>query len=276
MARPHIEFVQAQRLPWIPDGLGAARPGVALKVLSRDAATGELSTLLRYPPGWSRGPEALGVDEELFVLDGRLEGDGAPPLTPDCYAFWPKSFSRGALSTPQGAVVLTFLSGPIAPASGACDPRRAVGRVNLREGEWIANLDAMGLAVMAPHARIRELRSEPETGEITYVTATMPYWRESQPERHPVIQEIFVLAGEVAGNTGIMRAGAYTWRPAHVLHGPYGSTTGAVFFFRSRGGPLTTEHEAPVPFSFDPPHRPVLPPGLEALGREPFSGAERF
>lgn len=259
MARPHIEFVQAQHLSWQDARL---RPGVAMKLLSEDTATGAMSAVFRYPPGWSAPVGALDRDEEFFVLDGALEHDGKR-LGPDTYAFWPGGFPRGRVTAPDGAAVLTFLS---APSNAPFDPARLTESLDIRHGDWHADLAAMGLEVMASFARLRRLRSDPRTGEITYVTATMPYWRESQPERHPVIQEFFVLAGEAAGPQGIMRAGAYVWRPANVTHGPYGSTTGAVFFFRSHGGPQSTEHDPPMDFRFDPPHRPVLPPVLRDVG----------
>jgi hypothetical protein len=275
MARPHIEFVQAQRLPWLQDPFGAGRPGVAAKRLSEDAETGALSAILRYPPGYARAPETLAIDEEFLVLDGALES-AAGRFGPDAYGYWPRGFGRPALHAPEGAVVLTFLSGPITPGGAALfDPARLVLRTDLREGEWHADLAAMGLEVMASHAWIRRLRSDPATGEMTYVTAVMPYFRETQAERHPVVQEFFVLAGEVAGNTGVMRAGAYTWRPADVWHGPYGSLTGAVFLFRSHGGPQSTEHAPPVAYSFDVAHRPVLPEELRPLGA-PFPRAARY
>ena len=281
MARPHIEFIQAQRLPWVADGLGLQRAGVRTKILSRDARTGAVSAIVQYPPGWRRPTETLAIDEEFFVLDGALthakSGGEIMQYGPDCYAFWPQGMARGEMSAPKGATVLTFLSGPlIQQAMAMFDTSRMVERIDIREGEWIADLAAMGLTVMASTSKIRRLRSDPISGEITYVTAVIPYMRETQSERHPVIQEIFVLAGGVAGNTGTMQAGAYTWRPENITHGPYGSTTGAVFLFRSHGGPQTTEHDAPVPYSFDVPHRPVLPPELEALGREPYKGFERY
>jgi hypothetical protein len=73
-----------------------------------------------------------------------------------------------------------------------------------------------------------------------------------------------------------MRAGAYVWRPENKTHGPYGSTTGAVFFFRSHGGPQSTEHDPPAPFDFDPLHRPVLPDTLHEPGADPFPAPARY
>ena len=150
--------------------------------------------------------------------------------------------------------MLTFFSAPVT----IFDPARLTDRIDLREGDWNADLAAMGLEVMASGARIRRLRSDPVSGEITYVTATMPYFQETQPERHPVIQEIFVLSGDVAGPQGIMRAGSYVWRPENITHGPYGSTTGAVFFLsqpwrptidRARPGGAVQLHAAASPGS---------------------------
>jgi hypothetical protein len=271
MARPHIEFVQAQNVAWEDCKV---RPGARMKHLSEDPDTGALSAIIQYPPGWQAPAAMLDMDEEFFVLDGALD-HGGTGYSADCYAFWPRFFPRRVLSSPGGATVLTFLSGRPRDTTGNFDAARLTERINIREGEWKADLAGMGLEVMASFAKLRRLRSDPGTGEITYVTACMPFWTESQPERHPVIQEFFVLAGETAGPLGIMRPGAYTWRPENTTHGPYGSTTGAVFFFRSHGGPQRTEHDPPTPFRFDPPHRPVVPAGMEAAAA-PVPTAVRY
>jgi hypothetical protein len=49
-------------------------------------------------------------------------------------------------------------------------------------------------------------------------------------------------------------------------HAPYGSKTGALIFFRSLGGPQTTNWEDADPFTFTPAHTPILPPELERHG----------
>ena len=87
---------------------------------------------------------------------------------------------------------------------------------------------------------------------------------------------MYLLEGEMAGNLGIMRAGAYFWRPPEVKHGPYGSKTGSLILFRSRGGPLSTTFYDDGEFSWSPPHRPVLPAGLQGLGGQPWAGAESY
>jgi hypothetical protein len=40
MARPHIEFIQSQSLPWVPADRFGLSGGVKMKVLSEDGETG--------------------------------------------------------------------------------------------------------------------------------------------------------------------------------------------------------------------------------------------
>ena len=89
-------------------------------------------------------------------------------------------------------------------------------------------------------------------------------------ERHPIVQEFFLLSGELAGELGVMQAGAYCFRPPMFKHGPYGSPTGAVILFRGLGGKQETYWEDGPPFSFRPGHQPVLPEQVEA-SRRPVS-----
>ena len=97
MARPHIEWIQAQALPWRRDGI-PARPGAEAKILSRDPESGAVSCILRYPPGYARGAEWLRSDEEFWILDGGIEVDGTSygPHTPmpTCRATCPVAASR--------------------------------------------------------------------------------------------------------------------------------------------------------------------------------------
>lgn len=89
------------------------------------------------------------------------------------------------------------------------------------------------------------------------------------------MQELFLLSGELAGELGVMQAGAYCLRPPMVKHGPYGSPTGAVVFFRGLGGKQRTFWEDGPPFSFRPDHNPVLPERLKPLGG-PFPRPPRY
>jgi hypothetical protein len=263
MPRPFIEFVQAQALPW-SDGIPAGvRPGVSSKLLSVDGETGASSLLVRYPPGWTHDDsQRLDCDEELFVLDGDLR-IGTTEHRPKTYAHLPAGYARGAMASSGGAVALTFFSGePTSPSADGveCDEARLVEYVDALDGDWGSGFHPL----FPPGAGRKFLRRDPYDGEETWVLGTMPLRNGRRPERHPVVEEMFLLSGELVGHVGVMQAGAYFWRPPEEWHGPFGSQTGNLMLFRTKGGPLSTtytDHE--VEFSWTPEHRPILPPELQ-------------
>lgn len=270
MARPFIEFIQAQALPWTPDD-STGSPAVYVRELSVDADTDARSLLVRYPPGWSLAAElALPRDEELFVLAGSLTV-GTVTHTRFGYAFLPAGYPRAGMRSADGAVVLTFLGGL---SEAPYDPARLVERVSAFEGEWGGNFHPR----FPPGAGRKWLRTDPVTGDQTWILGTMPLRSGRRPEKHPVVEEMYLLSGELVGHVGVMRAGAYFWRPPEEWHGPFGSPTGNLMLFRTVGGPLSTvytEHE--VDFSWTPEHRPILPAHLQAVGSQPWpSGCACF
>lgn len=269
MGRPFIEFVQSQALPWQSGGLGA-RTGIESKVLSLDNETGALSALLRYPAGWSddRSHQLL-VDEELFVLDGDLTIDGTR-YTARTYAHLPGGLPRSLMSSSEGGVVLTFFSGepePVEREPSFEDPR-LVRFVDALAGDWGSGFHPR----FPPGAGRKWLRRDPVDGEETWILGTMPLRSGRRAEKHPVVEEMYLLSGELVGPLGVMRAGAYFWRPPQEWHGPFGSLTGNLMLFRTKGGPLSTVYEdEETGFSWDPQHRPILPPELQSVGLQPWS-----
>jgi hypothetical protein len=280
MSRPHIEFIQAQVLPWVPGLPGSeARSGVEAKTLSIDEETGASTCVVRYPEGWSQGsPQSVTADEEIFVLDGELQINGIS-YDRNSYAHLPAGYPRRDFKSEGGAVVLTFFGSrpDTGSAEGQYREDRLVERINAAGADWgNADIEAMGLTAIATGSRLLTLFSDPDTGEITYLTGVIPFRREAVPERHPVAQEFYILGGELAGNCGVMQAGAYCWRPPLVTHGPYGSPTGALILLRSIGGPLTTEFDPPVPHTYNAAHNPVLPPNYVDLGAAPLPSPARY
>ena len=272
--RDQIEFVQSQRLPW-QDGAGFGLPGREVKLLSHDRGSGAFSCISRHAPGWQGPAGAVAADEEFYVLDGALHV-GSVEYRADSYAFLPARYGRAAAAAPDGATVLSFFSAR--PEPGPAEPHgenRLVQKIDLTDGIWDGEFDRFGLASMNNRARMRVLRDDPATGENTYITATIPFRHGERAERHPVVQEFFLLAGELAGNTGTMQAGAYCFRPAMVAHGPYGSRTGGLILFRSLGGAQATFWEDAPPFTFTPVHAPVLPAALARLG-DPMARPPRY
>ncbi len=281
MARPHIEFIQAQALPWQPSPWHEPGSGIEMRVLSRDEETHESSLLVRYPKGWSRpGETYLPVDEELFVLGGALEINGVT-YGDKCYAHLPAGYARRSASSRDGAVVLTFYSGDPetiagAPPAGLYDERRLVECIDALTAPLSDDFTKLGVQTTDDSANGLVacahliFRNDPETGDQTWILCARPLWQGGVEEIHPVVEEMYLVAGEMATDTGWMKPGAYFWRPAGKRHGPFGSKTGNMMFFRTKGGPLTTTYPGRgEKFSWTPEHRPVLPPELLKYGAAP-------
>lgn len=265
MSRPQIEFIQSQALPWTPDvrfGLGR---GVEVKVLSADDETGAASLLVRYPMGWRFPAGPRGADEEFLVLDGEIRA-GDLVYGHLAYAHWPAGYNMGERESPDGATVLTFFSGdPVQAAPDRYDPARLVERLDSYGVPYTGNFHPE----FPPGAGRKVLFTDPVTKETSWILGTLPIRWAERAEEHDHVEEMYLLSGESHGDRGVMRPGAYFWRPGHIAHGPYGTLTGNLYFFRAKGGPLVTRYkDAATPFHWFPKYRPELPPHMAELARE--------
>lgn len=278
MARPLIEYIYSQFLPWNSGIRGNGRADVDAKMLSEDRDNGEMSLIVRYPPGWQRGPHALAAEEEMYVLDGEITINGHL-YKPDTYACLPAGLVRGESSSPKGCVALTFYSA----MPDLTDRPQVPGDVHVPyldtyEMDWEAGEigDEAGLL-----PQIKTLRWDPVYDQkSTFILFIPPH---SYPENwrcptltHPCVEESFKLSGDITGPHGVQRAGSYFWRPAGVAHGPFGSRYGGMSIIRFRHGKhVNIFDEAPVPYTFEPPYRPVVPPELMAIAQD-YNGAARY
>ncbi len=262
MPRPHIEFVQQQDLPF-----EVAEGGITVKRLSVDAETGASSTLVQFPAGWRRpGASHFLVDDEFYVLSGDLTISGVT-YTEHCYGFLPGGVTQVDASSEGGALLLGFFSARPARISGEAPPaildeRRLVSRLKLFDEPWTGNFHPQ----FPIGAGRKWLRRDPVTTDETWILGTLPLRNGRRPEKHPVVEEMYLISGELIGPQGVMRPGAYFWRPPEVWHGPYGSKTGCLMFFRTVGGPLSTIYtESEQEFEWNSAgYRPILPPELTA------------
>ena len=274
MGRPHVEFVQSQRLPWERGRLSRVRGAVATRLLSRDPADGACSLLVEYPAGFTCEGGALCADDEFLVLGGALEIDGQRHGKL-AYAHLPAGYTTREWAAPQGAVVLEFFSREPArlTAPVAHDPRRLVRHLDGFTVPYTGNFHPE----FPPGAGRKLLYSDPLTQDASWLLGTLPMRWAERAETHPVVEEMYLLAGEVHGDRGVMRPGAYFWRPPGVAHGPYGTQTGNLYFFRTRGGGLSTTYvDAARPFQWRPPYAVVLPAEYEGARGEVESGAARW
>lgn len=276
MARPHIEFIQSQHVPWQPGAaIGLARR-VQAKVLSRDPDDGAFTALVDVPPGEAlAAPETLAASEEWFVLRGALECEGFR-LARHHYAYLPAGTTLGTLSSPEGARVLMIRNAP--PAAGrAADTRDATDRLMVVDAPAMP-WDATVLDPKLLHLRMSRkiLRAAADGSCRTYLLAGLPHGRPADGraglERHPHAEEMFLLSGDLAGPQGVMHPGAYFHRPRDILHGPHFSDLGFLMFMRNPGtNSIVTEWTAEKQgLAEAPPYAPILPPGSPAALAEPY------
>lgn len=282
--RDHIEFVQAQMLPWRRIGPGLARPDAEYKFLSRDGADGACTALIRYPPGWRReGPEHITASEEFYVLDGGFEINGQA-YGSDSYSYLPAGWTRHTMSAQSGAVILTAFDREPDLVAGEgqlseADRARAVPFLDVLHMPWDMSLNDPKLKHLGISRK--DLRKDLVTGERTFLSMVLPH---SEPpgakgprESHPVVEEAYVIAGSLVGPQGEMHPGAYFWRPAGIAHGPYGTRWGCVSLIRFLGGAHVNEWSTDeAAFSFDAPYDPVLPEALKSIADTPWMPGPRY
>lgn len=277
MGRPFIEFIQSQALDWVDNPLRTGRSGLQAKVLSEDEATGAATLLVCYPPGW-RGPTAewCTMDEELFVLQGSFTL-GGNTFARHAYAYWPAGWVRQAMTVSQdGVTMIVCFSGrpqytdemDIAPA---WDRSAAVEHLDPFRLAWDrTNMDPK---IAHLNAYRKNLRLASDGSCRTYLLAGLPQGYPpsgSEPlERHPHVEEMFMIAGDMPCSLGVMRAGAYFWRPPGIWHGADCTVNGFLLFARTPGTNQTVSEWSaePHPVRFDPEHRPQLPAHLAGRGQ---------
>jgi hypothetical protein len=273
MSRPFIEFLHSQHLAWQPS---ASRAGAAEKLLSQDPESGAATLLISYPPDWRAAPvEHCDADEEFFVLRGALDCN-ARRYGPHAYAYWPAGHSRaGFVVGSEGAVLLVCRSGAAHFHAGASvvplrDDAGLVEYLDTFRLSWDrTNMDPN---IAHLNAWRKNLRLAPDDSGRTYLLAGLPQGSPAsgtEPlERHPHVEEMFMVAGDMACSLGIMRAGAYFWRPPMIWHDADCTLNGFLLFVRTPGRNRTTSEwsDEPHVVTLTPPHRPQLPVALRAAG----------
>ena len=268
MGREHVEFIQSQSLPWDADPAGHE---LSRKLLSSDPDSGAATLLQRIPADFQFGDGTpLACNEEFYVVDGSFYLNGLE-YAAGCYAFLPAGHERRDIYSPRGAVMLRMFDAGVGaferdPAAAA----RAQGRppipfVDTYRMTWDRRTIDLRLNHLAPARKI--LRMDPVTQAKTFLFTTAPQshptnWR-GPTEAHPTPEEAFLLAGDLTGPHGTMRAGAYFWRPPGLAHGPFGSRGGSLSLIRFVGGAhVNIWSEDETPFMYAAPYQPILPQAL--------------
>ena len=269
MSRPHVEFIQAQQLPWLAVKFaGDGWHGVEGKTLSVDPTTGACSMLLRLPRGFVRAAHSLEAQIEFMVLEGAQRmGDVDYGL--DDYACLPAGYARDWRSE-GGAILLAFFDG--SPSWRGSEDLLAewnrdqlIQRIDTHNTPWTRHdIDPTVQFLNLSHKILRHL---PATGEKTILLSTGAQthpkdWRERQLQ-HECVEEMYLLGGDIIGERGTMYEGAYFWRPPGEWHGPFGSRRGSLSLIRfAEGHHRNIWSNRYHPFELSPAYAPQLPPEL--------------
>ena len=117
MPKPELEFFAPDHVPWSllrgSARAGAGGAGVMEKILSKDAATGAVTRLLRFDAGVVT-TETITHDfwEEVWILEGELVDLGkGQTFSAGMYACRPPGMPHGPYRVPRGCTTLEFRYG---------------------------------------------------------------------------------------------------------------------------------------------------------------------
>ena len=162
--------------------------------------------MVRYPPGWVQpAPGYLRADEEFFILEGSLEINGQS-YGEYSYAHLPAGYARQSFASRTGAVAVTFFSGEPdwsagEAAPGMYDPKRLVEYINGLNQPYDNDFSRMGSDDVNQNGiALKLLREDPYDREQTWLLGAIAFWPGGAVEIHPVVEEMFLVSGEIVGN----------------------------------------------------------------------------
>ncbi|MFN0089373.1 MAG: cupin domain-containing protein [Acidimicrobiales bacterium] len=185
-----------------------AAPGVQMKHLWADKATGRSAALVRIEGGAELPRHRHDGDEVVFVLEGAF-GDEFGELTAGNVGYRPNGCVHRVASA-NGVTALAILTGGVAgvaaDAEAADAPASQIVTVN-----DIAWRDAL------PGVRQKPIWEDKAAGRRVLLTRFAP--SAALPKhRHAGDELIFVLEGTSEDESGVIRAGDMSYRPNGCVH----------------------------------------------------------
>jgi len=107
--------VDATQMQWRPTWVPGPRPGLHIKLLYMDKATGAYTRLIRAEPGWREDRlEHHDCTEEAYTLIGEMYlGNTGRSWGAGSYFWRPSGIKHGPMHTEQGAVFFLRTDGPL-------------------------------------------------------------------------------------------------------------------------------------------------------------------
>lgn len=225
MARAHIEHIHRDEVPREPLRAGGWPAGMTATTLSRDPDNGALTAILHLPPGWRRPAGHLPVDCDLFVLEGSLYvGDALRGYA--WYEHAPAATSQEAWRAgDQGAELMLFSPRGAPDFLPQPGPAGREGRIEIDTArmQWAHTV----IPGPPPGMFIKLLRYVEASGEGLFLASSVPHYEYPKIEYHDCVEEAYMVDGDIRlGNSGLMSAGRYFWRPPYISHGPFFSLDG--------------------------------------------------
>ncbi|MFT3968216.1 MAG: DUF4437 domain-containing protein [Sphingobium sp.] len=271
MARPYIEFIQTQNVDWEEQADGSR-----VKRLNVDPVDGEETYLIHYPAGYSAGDQgAEDRAHEYLVLEGTITVAGRKQRF-HCYGFTPRGESVGAIETAGGATLIVFRYARNDPNSviGATEAL-AIDPVTI---PWDMTPSVANIA----HLRLarKVLRLGPNDSSRTFLLIGLPHGRPDQTEMpaeiHDHFEEMFMLQGQMWTPEGLIRPGAYFYRPAEIIHGPHVSEAGFFQIMRAGANYVRTKWTDPMPLPIGQDYAPKIPEGTPESWSREWTGSAPF
>jgi anti-sigma factor ChrR (cupin superfamily) len=197
----------------------APTPGVTVRRLGRDAATGAVTDCVRLGPGVTYPSHRHALDEETYMLGGDVSVNGETIAVGD-YCLATAGSLHSGIHTAGGCEFLAVHSERNAPARAEEPPPRT-GILFARAAE----------AVWRPGGSegvlVRSLLAQPD-GRTTLLVQMEPGAR-LPPHRHAAAEQCYVLTGERRTGDRLLRAGDYWRAEAGSRHEPSESPGGCTY-----------------------------------------------
>ena len=287
MARPHIEFLQSQRLTWDDARPGRDAAGMfGEEYLSFDPAK------RRNPANWSRFPPAgratskticpsMRSSSSLRASSRSTRRPTASIIMPSCrLGFRARQCGRKRERNCWPSIPAHPIPLPARRRLKLYDETRLILRLDPFDMIWDRSGQDPGIADLQAWRRI--MRLDPAGKCRSFLLAGLPQGipsgaRGSRMEWHSYCEEMFLIAGDLPCHCGVMKPGAYFWRPPGIEHGLECSVTGFLTFMRIPGSNENVNNwvrKAPV--SLTPGPCPISSAGTGAFGTRAVAGPDRL
>ncbi len=258
--KQHVPYLDTAAMPW-SDG---EFPGLFTKMLSANEATGARTALQCIDPARGYKPPTVAhyhpdMDEELFMLKGRMSFDSEHWLGASSYCFHPGNTVHGFKSSvTEESWFLSRISKPLEfgfveepkilepyPLKGQQAERGiCIIADPMHQAGWVEERNDAGEVV----ARRLQMSRHPKTGEGAMLVEFTPAWRAKHGRHfHSFYKESYVYRGAMTMSDGqVFKAGAYSFIPPHTLQEAVVSSEGALVYI-TFGGPLDFRPAADLP-----------------------------